>query len=467
MCVSVRESVTGRVGLGRVTDWRFVGTNIARLVAIWLAAIIVYALVFVRPVESVWVVVDLAVVGGCAYVARRTPRDVMWAAGVSLVTVLVSQLVIADKNGIWVDESNYLATLRAGRILVDGTSPFNLRWLAPIIAGPLDVFPASDANALKALNFGALVTTGTYFAWFLLRISVARRLAIASPVVLMSSYLGLYAATNRLVLDPVNYALYALMAHALVRREHGKYVPWLALVAAFNSEKIIYWFLAIAVIEYLRGGRWVRTTALAAAPTVIYLAIMLVVTRHAETDQHGFFVEQLYRMRFSPVPVTLHDPTAAATTMQMLWFPFGAFTMFALLSLVYCERWLKGLAVLLVPVLAQTLIATDTQRMTTYAFVVIVPLGAVYLTRVMRDLPRAGRWLVAALVTVIAAEHYVLPACKALREHGVGIVKVILHATPQLQPMFAALEIGLAVAIVWLHLTLAARPPGEPSASAR
>ena len=448
-----------------MTDWRFVGTHIARLVAVWLAAIVVYALVFVRPIEPVWLVVDVIVIAGSAYVARQTPRDVIWAAGIALVTVLVSQLVIADKNGIWVDESNYLATLRAGRLLVDGTSPFNLRWLAPIIAGPLDIFPASDADALKALNFGALVTTGTYLAWFLLRIGVARGLALVAPLILMSSYLGLYAATNRLVLDPVNYAMYTLMAHALVRREHAKYVPWLALVAAFNSEKIVYWFVAVAAIEYLRGGRWLRTTAMAAAPTVIYLAVMLVITRHGETDQHGFFAEQLYRMRFSPVPITLHDPTAIATTMQMLWFPFGAFTMFALLALVHCERWLKGLALLLGPVLAQTLIATDTQRMTAYAFIVLVPLGAVYLTRVMRELPRAGRWLVAALVTVMAAEHYLLPACKALRERGVWIVKPILHATPQLQPTFAALEIALGVAIVWLHLTLAAQRPGEPSAS--
>ena len=70
-----------------MTDWRFVGTHIARLVAIWLAAIVVYALVFVRPVESLWLVVDLALIAGCAYVARRTPRAVMSAAVISLGTL--------------------------------------------------------------------------------------------------------------------------------------------------------------------------------------------------------------------------------------------------------------------------------------------------------------------------------------------------------------------------------------------
>lgn len=431
---------------------RFLGVHIARLVAIWLTGIVVYAAVFVRPIDPLWLGVDVALIGGCTYASFR--RDVWIAGTISLVAVLISQLVIVDKNGVWVDESHYLATLRDG-IQLDGTSPFNLRWLAPILAG-LDVFAARDADALKALNFGALVTTGTYLAWFLLRIGVARWLAFVSPLLLLSSYLGIYASTNRLVLDPFNYAIYTLVAHALVR--HIRYVPWILLVGAFNSEKVIYWIPVVAVAEYLRGGRAIRTAAIAAAPTVLYLAVMFILTRDAKTDDHGVFVQQLHRLAFSPLPVAIRDPTAAATTMQMLWFPFGAITIFSLLALVDCERWLKALPVLLLPVLAQPLIATDTQRMTAYAFVVFLPLGALFLTQ-------QRPWLVRVFITVVVAQHYLLPTCRLLREHGIGAAKFVLRATPTLQPTFAALEILLAATIVWLHLTSTQRvqPSDVPS----
>lgn len=440
---------------------RFLGGHVARLATIWLAGIVVYALVFVRPLEPVWLAIDLAILAAFAPLVRRTPRDVWWCAAIALACTLISQLVIPDRNGVWADESAYLATLREGRILVDGVSPFNLRWLEPFLAGPLNIFPASDANALKAVNFGALVVTGAYLAWLMLRVGVARRIALAAPAFLLASYLGVYASTNRLVLDPFNYAVYAVVAHALVRRDHARYLSWILLAGAFNSEKIVYWIPVVLAAELLGGARLVsalKTTLRCALPAGLYLAVMVAITRGAAAEQQPTFVEQLYRMAFSPLPITIHDDVAAATTMQMLWFPFGAFTIFALLALPHADRRLRALAMLIVPVLAQTVIATDTQRMTAYAFIVYLPLGAVYLSRALAALPRrAAALLYGALVATVVAERFLLPACRVLREHGVPVVKVVLHAAPVLQPALAAAEIALVLVLVYWHLAVATR----------
>ncbi len=431
---------------------RFACTHVARLVGLWLAAVVVYALAIARTADVPWLVVDLAIIAGCAYVARRTPREVLWAAAIALLTTLGSQLVVVDKQAIWLDESNYLATLREGRILLDGVAPFNLRWLEPLLAGPLDISPLHDLDALKGLNFGALVATGTYLSWLVLRLGVAPRIALTAPVFLLSSYLGVYAATNRLVLDPFNYCVYVVIAHALVR--HPRHLSWILLVGACNSEKVVYWIPIVFAAELLRGRRAVATTLVAAAPAVAYLAIMLVLARGARTETHGVFVEQLYRMAFSPLAVPIRDPVASATTMQQLWFPFGGLSVHAVLGLARSPRWLRALALLLVPVLAQTLIATDTQRMTAYAFIATIPLAMIYLTDAVAE-ARLGRALFAVFVGVTVAHSYLSPTVHALSDHGLPIALYLL----QLLPAIAALDILLPLALVWLHAVTSRRGP--------
>jgi len=65
--------------------------------------------------------------------------------------------------------------------------------------------------------------------------------------------------------------------------------------------------------------------------------------------------------------------------------------------------------VLLVPIVGQTLIAYDTERMVAYAFIVYIPLGAIYLSRALR-----GNVLLALLVALAIAGHYG-PHKRALR----------------------------------------------------
>jgi hypothetical protein len=445
--------------------------HIALLAAIWLGATLIYVLVFVGVSEPVWLVIDGALVAGCSVAARRlwavrvvTGRQLVALAVLACGCVVASQLLIADRNGIWLDESNYLATLRSGEILRHGVAPFNLRWLEPFLAGPWNVIAASDADALKAINFGALVVTCVYLAMLLMRLGVHRRLAFASPVFLLCSYLGIYAATNRLVLDPFNYAMFVLVAHALVDRDDARYLPWLLLVAACNSEKVIYWIPLVGVIALLRCERpWTRrdvwasavATLRAGAPAALYLVAMSLYLRDSTVGESATYVEQLHRIGFSSLSPKIDDPTVAATTMQMLWFPFGGFTVFALFGIVYAERWVKALVIMLLPIMAQTLIAHDAERMTAYAFVVYLPLGTIYLSRAFADLPAAlARAFFAALVAVPVLAFYALPIAKELRKLGLTFVNGLLHHPNTFRMAMSATEVLVVGALIWVHFTL-------------
>lgn len=400
--------------------WRFAAVHAALALAIWLGAVAVYALAFGEPRWS-WVVLDAAVAAGLIAAIRRQPlpwRMIAAAVAVGLACVLASQLAVPHTAGVWIDERNYLATVRAGTIVRDGMLPFDLRWLAPVLAAYAT--PLGDAGALAAVNFGALVVTAGYLVLLLVRLDVRRPVAFAAPVFLLSSYLGVYAASNRLVVDPFNYAAYVIVFHLLVRRAHWRYLAIALLVAACNSEKVIYWLPAIAVAARLRGDSWrqaAATTLRAGWPALVYLAAIMLYVRGSETH---------------PTPLFLHilwDKPIA------IWFPFGAFTIYALLAVRLVERWLLAILVLLVPIVGQTLIAYDTERMVAYAFIVYLPLGAIYLSRALR-----GYVLLGLLVALAIAQHYA-PRKRALRR-GLAAGELALVAVIVVRSRSAAVDDG-------------------------
>jgi hypothetical protein len=417
---------------------------VARTVFVWLVAAFAYCIVFAGDLHAAWIVVDVAifVVVGLALLLSGIDLAGIARAALAIALVLVTQLLIADRNGIWIDESNYLATLDAGHPLAHGTLPFCARWLEPVLAGALNVLPARGADALKALNFGALVVACVELDVLAIGLGAARRVAHALPVFLMCSYLGTYAATNRLVVDPFNYAMFAVVLRAFVSRDRERYVPWLLLVAACNSEKAIYWLLVVGAAELMRTDlrRAVVHTLRAGAPMLAYFVLLALYMHGASHDDSGTFVEQLQRMALTPQATRIDDPVAAGTTFQMLWFPFGPFTIFALLALVSCrDRKLLALPLLLVPIMAQVLIASDERRMVAYAFIVYLPLGALYVTRALATLPRAlGTTLLAAFVAIAACQYYLFPLA-----HG-------LHHKHAIQLALAALELVATGALVWL-----------------
>ena len=440
----------------------FAAVQVALLVAVGLFATLVYAIAIAGTFQYAWAAIDVALIAGCvAFVARfqallgfdalgehKLAKLAAFAA-LALAAVLGSQLIIVDANAVWLDESHYLATLREGTIVRDGMAPFNMRWLEPFLAGPLNVLALDDVEALKALNLASLVVTTFYLMLLVVRLGVRVRLAALVPVFLLCSYLAVYAGKNRLVLDPFNYAMFALLFHTLVQRTHWKYFPIVLLIASFNSEKAIYWLPIFAVVALFRGeriGPAIRRTLLYAAPTIVYLVAVAVYLKDSSTEGGDKYFQNLYVMAFAWFGGVSNE-VVKINTFQVLWFPFGAFTIYTLLSLVYSERWVKAIALLLIPILVQTLIAHDTKRMVAYAFIVYLPLGMLYLERAYAELPRSlALPLFALLIIVPLAQYYLFPfaARTGYAVYKASTIRLVLAAT----------EITITSALVFLHLTL-------------
>lgn len=145
--------------------------------------------------------------------------------------------------------------MRAGHIIRDGVLPFNLRWLMPMLAGRWNILPVDDMDAVKALNFGGFAVTAAFLVLLVVRLRVPLGLALAAPVFLLCSYLGIYGAINRLVIDAFNYAMYVLLFHLVLRREHAVMFAAVLLVTACNSEKAICWIPVFALVAILRASR--------------------------------------------------------------------------------------------------------------------------------------------------------------------------------------------------------------------
>ncbi len=451
----------------------------ALLAAIWIAAIAFYALAFTETRQPGWLAIDAVLVAGCLALVRARWHLVGFSslgaqkavrigaiAALALATVALSQYVIVDRNGVWLDETNYLATAREGRILRDGLYPFNMRWLEPFLAGPWNVLPLDDAEALKAINFGALVVTAVLLALLLVRLGVRFPHALAAPVFLLCSYLGVYAATNRLVLDPFNYAMFAVMFHALLRREHAWLFGVALLVASFNSEKAVYWIPVFAVIELARAEdrtwrAWVAAAARTArycGPAVAYLVAMRLYLLPSRTVS-DLFVENVALMSFTWHDAGITNPTVKHNSFHVLWFPFGTFTVYALLGFTLAARAVKPVLLLLVPVMASVFIATDTERMLAYAFIVYLPLGYLYLARALADLPpRLGATLFGLAVVMVLVQHYLQPALAPLRDtYQLGLL-----GSRKLRLILSAAELPLVGLLVFVHHTFYRPDPAAP-----
>lgn len=451
----------------------------ALLAAIWLASIAVYALAFTDTRQPLWLAIDAALAAGClravharwdlvgfSSLGARKAARIAAIAVVSLVVVALAQHVIRDLNGVWLDERNYLATVREGRIVRDGVYPFNMRWLEPFLAGPWNVLPLDDAEALKALNFGALVVTAVLLALLLVRLGVRFGHALAAPVFLMSSYLGVYAGMNRLVLDPFNYAMFAVLFHAVLRREHGWLFGVALLVAAFNSEKAVYWIPVFALVEVVRaeaGGRraWLEAaarTVRCCGPAVAYLVAMRLYLLPSETVS-DLLAEHVHLMSFTWLDAGISSDTVKHNSFQILWFPFGAFTVLALLGFTLAPRAQRPVLLLLAPIMISVFIANDTQRMLAYAFAVYLPLGYLYLARALADLPaRPAAMLFGLLVLLAACQHYLPPALAPLRdEYRLGI----LASPNRLKLVLSTAELVLVVGLIFVHHTFY-RPDPAP-----
>lgn len=349
--------------------------------AVALIAIITYSALF-AVVRVPWLAIDVAaaaVATGVAYALRASLAGVWgtdgwrraWlAALLCLVLVIVQQLLVHANPYVGSAETVYLQTLRAGTIIRTAPYPFSARWLEPFLAGPWNVLPTTDGDAIRAINAGGLVLAAFWLIALLRRYGVPYALAASAPLYVLGSYLGMYAGISRLLLDPVNYALFVALAHLLLRRRCDVLLAATLLVTAFNSEKVLYWFPVIALSTWtLTPGSWgqkltssARRTLLVCAPVVVYFLILRAYLTPSRVLNYW-------------LPGKLHQWTN-------LVFPFGALTIFAIMGFVRSPR-MRPLAVLLVPIYASVLITTDTRRMVAYSFVVLTPLAFAYLARAL------------------------------------------------------------------------------------
>lgn len=450
--------------------------HVALILAAWLAATVVYAIAIVRAPQLPWLLVDLGLIGGAAAVVyhlrdhlgfralgSRRGRKLVGVLVFGLVCALIVQLVVRDHNGIWDDESNYLRTVREGTIIRDGLMPFNLRWLMPFFAGRWNVLALDDADALKALNFGAFALTASLLILLLVRLRVPLRIALTAPIFLLCSYLGTYGAHNRLVLDAGNYALFVILFHLVIRREHAAWFGITLFVAALNAEKAIYWLPVFGFVRLFQLPRpWHLRQVVDAAlvtlrvcgATALYLAVIRLYVHGSHTEWNLCF-ENLDLMSFSDLRAEIDNKNVVGNTFQSLWFPFGPFTVYALLGFVLAPRWMKPVLLLLIPITIQNLIACDASRMVAYTFIVYLPFGYLYLTRALQELPRAlalPLWI--ALIVLAILENYDKIVLGFFRRHGVPQLDWVFHNTADWKMILSGAEIALVGALIFLHLGL-------------
>jgi hypothetical protein len=452
----------------------------ALVIASWMFASLIYAIVVVRSRQLGWVAIDAAVIAVCVWLVRARPDALGFRAlgrrrGAKLLAIvvlgtacaLIVQLVIRDRNGVWLDETNYLATVRAGHIIRDGRLPYNLRWLTPLLAGRWNILPVDDMDAVKAINFGAFAVTAAFLVLLVVRLRVPLGLALAAPVFLLCSYLGIYGATNRLVLDAFNYAMYVILFHLLVRREHAGMFAAVLLVCAFNAEKAIYWVPVFLLVAILRGEpspaagtrRWfalhrhpaVRLAIWCCAPTVLYVIAIRIYLAPSITEWNLCF-ENIDVMSLSALGADITNKLVKPNSFQSMWLPFGPFTVYALLGFPLAERWMKPVALLVIPIFIQNLIACDGDRMVAYAFIVYLPFGYLYLARAFTDMPRAlARVLFGFAIAVTVAEHYMLPVVRRFRSYE--LAADLFASSDLVKLVFSATELVLVGTILFVHFT--------------
>ena len=279
----------------------------------------------------------------------------------------------------------------------------------------------------------------------------------------------MYGARNRLVLDAFNYALYVILFHLAMRREHWVMFGAVVLIDACTAEKAVYWVPVYLLIALMRGpaagnaatagGRprgidrypLVREIVLCVGPTVVYLIAIRLYLAESTTEWNLCF-ENIDVMSLSALGADIANPLVKGNTFQTMWLPFGPFTVYALLGFSLAPRWMKPVALLLIPIFIQNLIACDGERMVAYSFIVYLPFGYLYLARALGDMPRAlGRTLFGMAIVLALLEHYLFPIASRLRAFGAA--ELIRDHMDLLKMLLSASELTLVGAIVFVHFT--------------
>ncbi|MFN0247448.1 MAG: hypothetical protein ACKV2T_11230 [Kofleriaceae bacterium] len=447
---------------------RVVALHTAFALALWFLGTLVYVAKFVGFSQPLWFAIDSVIVVACFGLVfwRWEELGIRVVTRLQLVAIIAVSTycaykvlaIVPDRHWMAMDETQYLATLREGTLRMDGPNafmPFNMRWLLPILAGPLNIIPADDMAALAALNLGGIVVTAVYLALLLRRIGVRYSLALLSPVFLLSSFLGEFTGIDRLVVDPMNYAFYVLIFHAFLRREHARLLAVLLLIAGFNSEKTLYWIPVLGCAELLRRERpWSLSDIKASAiymlkvggPFLAYLALLLFLLRNTTAPDNYSYIQHLHQMSPTWIQVDITKWPVPESRFQLYWFPFGGFTVYTLLALRIAPKWITTVALMLLPIYVQPLFSYDMERMIAYSFVIYLPLGVYFLEHAFRSFPR---WLppvlTVLLVGLAVSQRYLV---------YLEIIPPVASPSRFVKLVMSSTEILLIATIVYLHLVV-------------
>ncbi|HEX7477393.1 MAG TPA: hypothetical protein VF331_06275 [Polyangiales bacterium] len=290
-------------------------------------------------------------------------RDEAVFALLALVATAFAYVRDAARWQLFGDNIHYIRMATEG-LHSETAQPFASRWLTPLLAGGWNITPCVGWHALSGFNFACLAVAFFGTAVVARRLSGTFWAGILAIFVLSLSEFARYAAYNRLLTDPANYALHALIAVLFLDRRRVAFAAAL-LLAALNSEKVLVLCpLAFALSLPAPRVRALVSWLLLGSATVAPAALVLVLRWHA---WHG------------QAPVG-YDPDGAAALAAWppgtVYFPFMACTVPALLSLLARPGRTSLLGLTAVAAFVQVAFASDTERMTAYAFVCLVPFAA-------------------------------------------------------------------------------------------
>jgi len=183
---------------------------------------------------------------------------------------------------------------------------------------------------------------------------------------------------------------------------------------------------------------------------VVYLIAIRLYLAGSTTDWTPCF-ENIDVLSLSALGAQIANPAVKVNTFQNLWLPFGPFTIYALLGVPLAARWQRPVALLVIPIVFQSLIACDGDRMVAYSFIVYLPFGYLYLTRAFTDMPRAlARTLFGLTIALTIAEHYLLPVVRRFRSYE--LPAELFAASDLVKLLCSATELVLVGTILFVHV---------------
>jgi hypothetical protein len=266
---------------------------------------------------------------------------------------------------IFGDNSYYVTMMREGIGSVSNL-PWALRWITPLIAGPLNILPVSDILALSTINYAFSVLAILVLCFSLKNMKVPKILLVFLPFFFLNSYIGIYQVANQLTTDQFNFLVFAILLLSLGNK---KYVPAeiLALtIGVLNSEKIIFWMPIIAIVDFLREGFTVKYML----DTILKLIIPI----------SFFLIIRMILGGFSPLEYYPENVRLIQRgILNNIYYPFGFLTIIFIYMLPRLENKIKAVSLLLLPFYLQICYATDIYRMTSYTFIIFIPVFFLYM----------------------------------------------------------------------------------------